>query len=75
MLCDYNVLCMNNSCILFQALHLPAGAPYQLYKPLRRAKLNVSPTISRTCVLNQLEDLWARAIEECLDIPRRDFKV
>ena len=30
---------------------------------------------SRNVVLKQLEDLWSRAIEECLDIPRKDFKV
>lgn len=46
-----------------------------LYKPLRYGTLNTSPTISRTAVLKQLEDLWCRAIEECLDIPRKEFKV
>lgn len=57
-----------------EALFLPPNAPYVLYKPLRYGTLNTSPTISRTAVLKQLEDLWCRAIEECLDIPRKEFK-
>ena len=54
---------------------LPPGSPYTLYKPLRCGTLNTSPSVSRTAVLKQLEDLWCRAIEECLDIPRKEFKV
>ena len=58
-----------------QVLHLPVDVSYDIFKPLRFGKLNISSGISRSVVLKQLEDLWCRAIEECLDIPRKDFKV
>ena len=58
-----------------QVFNLPSNALYKVYKPLRYGRLNVEGGLSRMTVLKQLEDLWCRAIEECLDIPRKDFKV
>jgi hypothetical protein len=53
---------------------LNPNSPYLIHKPLRRGSLNTSDSISRFAVLKQLEDLWSRAIEECLDIPKKEFK-
>ena len=58
-----------------QALYLPPSAGYLVYKPLRYGRLNTAGgTRSLSSVLNQLEDLWSKAIEEFLDIPQREFK-
>ena len=58
-----------------QVLYLPPNSNYTIMKPIRHGKLNVGPHCSLSCVLSQLEDLWTKAIEDYLDVPRRDFKV
>ena len=63
-------------------LYLPPESGYIVYKPFRYGRLNVSQDSSNpngghsmSFVMNMLEDLWTRAIEEYLEIERKDFKV
>ncbi len=66
-------------------LYLPEDSGYLVYKPFRYGRLNVRDEASPpqgtaeghslTLVMNILEDLWTRAIEEYLEIERKDFKV
>lgn len=71
-------------------LYLPPGSNYKVYKPFKYGRLNVShapPSSSQdshagateghslSFVLSMLEDLWTKAIEEFLEIDRKDFKV
>ncbi len=63
-----------------QVLYLPAGSGYTVYKPLRYGRLNCSQysqtiSLSRTTLLNMLEDLWTKVFEEYLQIDKREFKV
>lgn len=58
-----------------KVLYLPPNAGYKVCKPIKGGCLNVTPSQTLSCVLSQLEDLWTRAIEEYLDLPRKDFKV
>lgn len=52
-----------------------------MYRPLRYGQLNSSQfdkehsNLSRTTLLSMLEDLWTKAIEEYLQIDKKDFKV
>lgn len=48
---------------------------YRVFKPLRYGKLNVASDCPHSLVLNMLEDLWTKAIEDFLGIPRKEFKV
>ena len=68
-------LCLSLPCTLFQVLYLPPNAGYKVCKPIKSGRLNVAPSQTLSCVLSQLEDLWTRAIEEYLDLPRKEFKV
>ena len=65
-------------------LYLPEDSGYLVYKPFRYGRLNVQEANtpqgaaeghSLTLVMNVLEDLWTKAIEEYLEIERKDFKV
>lgn len=73
-----------------QVLYLPRDSGYTVFKPLRYGKLNTSSDStldasgdsgegdstrpSHQAVLSMLEDLWTRAVEEYLQIERKDFK-
>ena len=60
---------------LSQALYLPSGADYSLLKPMRHLTLKeTSLSLSRSNVLSMLEDLWTKALEDYLEIPRKEFK-
>lgn len=67
-----------------EVLYLPPDSGYIIYKPFRYGQLNVKrqKTItqdateghSMSSVMNMLEDLWTRAIEEYLEIEKKNFK-
>ena len=60
---------------LSQALYLPSEADYSLLKPMRHLTLKeTSLSLSRSNVLSMLEDLWTKALEDYLEIPRKEFK-
>lgn len=56
-------------------LYLPPNSGYRVWKPIKNGRLNISSSHSLSSVRSQLEDLWTRAIEEYLDLPRKEFKV
>ena len=58
-----------------QALYVPPGSPYCVYKPMKHGRLNVGPSQSLQSLLDILEDLWTQAIYEVLEIKREDLKV
>ena len=58
-----------------QALYVPPGSPYCVYKPMKHGRLNVGPSQSLQSLLDILEDLWTQAIHEVLEIRREDLKV
>ena len=58
-----------------QVLYLPPNSGYRVWKPIKNGCLNLSPSQSLSSMRSQLEDLWTRAIEEYLDLPRKEFKV
>ncbi|KAL5473103.1 hypothetical protein EMCRGX_G027548 [Ephydatia muelleri] len=57
------------------ALYLAPDSGYRVFKPLRYGKLNVASDCPHSLVLNMLEDLWTKAIEDFLGIPRKEFKM
>ncbi len=60
---------------LFQALYLPSDADYSLLKPMHHLTLKgASLSLSRSNILSMLEDLWTKALEDYLEIPRKEFK-
>ena len=60
---------------LHQALYLPSEADYSLLKPMRHLTLkDPSLSLSRSNILSMLEDLWTKAVEDYLEIPRKEFK-
>ncbi len=70
--------------IHLQVLYLPSDSGYLVYKPFRYEKLNVKKVgdelhsggaYSLSHAINILEDLWSKAIEDYLDIEKKDFKV
>ena len=67
--------CVNIHVHFHKVLYLPPNSGYEVFKPIQNGVLNVTPSSSLSSVLSQLEDLWTRAIEEYLDLPRKDFKV
>ena len=66
-------------------MYLPPGSDYVVYKPFRYGRLNLRHSggsgggggegHSLSFLMNMLEDLWSKAIEEYLEIERKDFKV
>ena len=60
---------------LLQALYVPPGSPYRVYKPMKHGHLNINPHQSLRNLLDILEDLWTQAIKEVLSIEREEFKV
>ncbi|CAI8013599.1 Actin-related protein 8 [Geodia barretti] len=57
-----------------EVLYLPPDSGYQVYKPIRNGRLHIPPSHSLSSVLSMLEDLWTHAIEDYLDLPRKEFK-
>ncbi|XP_013416837.1 actin-related protein 8 [Lingula anatina] len=59
-----------------EALFIHPQDCYTVYWPMRRGHLNIhsGPAGSLTAVMADLETIWGNAIEQCLDIPMRDFK-
>ena len=66
---------------------MPGGSGYIVYKPFKYGRLNVIQDdqgksdlgesgggYSLSFVLNMLEDLWTKAIEEYLEVEKKDFK-
>ena len=64
-----------------QVLYLPPGSEYLVYKPFKYGRLNVqkegvdNENHSLSFVLSILEDLWTKAIEDYLEIEKKNFKV
>lgn len=60
---------------VLQTLYLPPGSSYAIFKPIKHGQLNVESGHSLMGVVNMLEDLWTKAIEDTLHINRKKFKV
>lgn len=55
-------------------LYLPPGSSYAIFKPIKHGQLNVDSGHSLMGVVDMLEDLWTKAIEDTLHINRKKFK-
>ena len=60
-----------------RVLNLCPSAPYHIIYPWQRGELNTHSGVcgSITAVMSDLQEIWTRAIEEKLKIPRKEFKV
>ena len=59
-------------------MYIKPTESYHLSWPMCCGQLNVQPNIvggSVTAVIQDLEDIWSYAIQECLEIPVKDLKV